>query len=337
LVLRWQDLRWPITGVAVFLGLLILAIVCARCAGRVRMRRLTAAGLVMANTMLAALGALAVAPGTTDPYAFWVAGETTVVIAVVYFLRGPVFGLLALALDLAALVAGLLVTGGGISHGGWVGVLASPVLAAGLGAGLLAAFRSLSSYTERQLAQYSERLRQHARAEAVSRVDSAALRNARRVAGPVLAAVASGQPPSEELRSAAAMANATIRDELLAPGFLTTDLADRVSAARTSGARVTVDIARHENPALTDAARRLLAATMDQVDTVAEVTLQVHPPADGYSALLVLHLRGRGTSEPVSLGECARYCGALLEDLGDNEFLLRLQAESRQTADAAAL
>jgi hypothetical protein len=153
----------------------------------------------------------------------------------------------------------------------------------------------------------------------------------------VLAVVASGQPPSEELRSAAAIANATIRDELLAPGFLTTDLADRVSAARMSGTRVTVDIARNENPALTDVARRLLAATMDQADMVAEATLHIHPPAEANLALLVLHLRSRGTSEPVLLRECARDCGALLEDLGDNEFLLRLQAESRQTADAAAL
>ena len=51
---------------------------------------------------------------------------------------------------------------------------------------MLAAFRSLSSRTESQLAEYGDRLRRQARAEAVSRVDNAALDHARRVAGPVL-------------------------------------------------------------------------------------------------------------------------------------------------------
>ncbi len=142
----------------------------------------------------------------------------------------------------------------------------------------------------------------------------------------MLSAVISSPAPDPDLQMAATLANATLRDELLAPGFLTTTLAGCVRAARMSGARVTVDIARHGNPALTETARRLLAATMAPGDTVAEATLQIHPPADGHPALLLLHLRSQGTSEHVSLHECARDCGALLKELGDNEFLIRLQA-----------
>jgi len=43
---------------------------------------------------------------------------------------------------------------------------------------------------------------------------------------------------------AAALANATLRDELLAPGFPTPALAERVRVARTAGALITVDFTR---------------------------------------------------------------------------------------------
>ena len=194
---------------------------------------------------------------------------------------------------MAALTAGLLVTGRGIAAGEWVSILTSPAIGAGLAVAMLAAFRSLSSYTESQLAEYRERLRLQARAEAISRVDSAALENARRVAGPVLDLVASGQAPNPALRMAAALANATLRDELLAPGFLTPPLAERVRAARTAGARVTVDFARPGDAALVETARGLLAAALVDFDADDDVTLQVHPPAEGHPALLLLHVRGK--------------------------------------------
>ena len=123
---------------------------------------------------------------------------------------------------------------------------------------MLAAFQSLSRQSESQLAEYRERLRRQARAEAISRVDNAALENARRVAGPVLAQVTSGQEPDAALRMAAALANATLRDELLAPGFLTDDLSQRVRAARTAGASITVDFARQGDAALVSMAQGLL-------------------------------------------------------------------------------
>ncbi len=58
--------------------------------------------------------------------------------------------------------------------------------------------------------------------------------------GSVLERVASGQAPSPALRLSAVLADATLRDELLAPGFLTSALAERVRAARIAGAQVTV-------------------------------------------------------------------------------------------------
>ena len=119
-------------------------------------------GLTAAVTALVAAGTLAVAPGTTDGFSFWVTGHTGIVIAAVYFVRGPVPGLTAL--------------------------------------------------------EY-----------------------ARRVAGPVLARAASARTPDPDLRMAAALAGATLRDEFLAPGFLTAALAERVRAARMAGTRVTVD------------------------------------------------------------------------------------------------
>lgn len=168
------------------------------------------------------------------------------------------FGLTAMAVEVAALAAGLLVTGGAISPGKWVSTLTNPAIGAGVAAAMLAAFQSLSRQSESQLAEYRERLRRQARAEAISRVDNAALENARRVAGPVLAQVTSGQEPDAALRMAAALANATLRDELLAPGFLTDDLSQRVRAARTAGASITVDFARQGDAALVSMAQGLL-------------------------------------------------------------------------------
>jgi signal transduction histidine kinase len=324
LCLRWQDMRWQPAAVAVYLGLLGVAVLCARYLSQMRMTRSAAMGLTAANTILAAAGALAVAPGTTDSSAYWVATGSGILIAVVCFIRGPVSGLTALALDVAALTIGLLVTGRAISPGEWVSTLVGPAVGAGVAAGMLAAFRSLSSYTESQLARYRERLRLQARAEAISRVDSAVLDIARRVAGPVLSMVTSSQAPDAALKTAAALANATLRDELLAPGFLTAGLAEHVRAARTAGARITVDFARQGDAALVETARGLLDAALADLAPGGEVTLQAHPPAAGHPALLILHLRG---SRPGCAALCwsAGECGALVSDLGDRELLVRLQ------------
>ena len=246
LCLRWQDMRWQAAAVAVFLACTGVAALCARYLSQVRMTRAVAVGLAAANTILVAVGSLAVAPGTTDSFAYWVGTGGGIAVAAIYFLRGPVSGLIVLAVDLAALTDGLLVTGSGFSAGVWVAILTSPVLAAGVAAAMLAAFRNVSGRTESRLAEYRERVRLHARAEAISRVDNAALENARRVAGPVLERAASGQPPDPALRMSAVLADATLRDELLAPGFLAPALAERVRAARIAGVHVTVDVARLE-------------------------------------------------------------------------------------------
>ena len=227
LCLRWHDMRWQGAATAVIGGALVLAILCSRYLSQVRVPHYQAVGLVAANTTLAAVGSLAVAPGSTDAFVYWIAGASGIVITTVYFIRGPVFGLSSLGLGAAALTAGLVVTGRGIAASGWVSVLTSPAISAGLAAAMLAAFRSLSSHTEYQLAAYRERLRWQARAEAVSRVDNAALENARRLAGPVLDAVVSSPAPNPDLQTAATLANAALRDELLAPGFLTATLGDQ--------------------------------------------------------------------------------------------------------------
>lgn len=331
LCLRWHDMRWQPAPVAVFLGMLGLAVLCARYLSQVRMGRGDAAGLAAANTVLAAAGALVVAPGTTDAFAYWVAGDTGIVVAAVYFIRGPIPGLTTLAADLAAMLAGLLVTGRAIAAGAWLGILTSPVIGAGLAVGFLAAFRSLSRYTESQLAESDQRLRLQARTEAMSRVDSAALENARRVAGPVLDRVASGQAADANLRTAAALANATLRDDLLAPGFLTTGLAERLRAARTAGADVTVDIPRQDDAALAETARELLAAALVDLDPGDDVTLQVHPAAEGHPALLLLRVRGARSSH-AALRSSADKRGALVNDLGGNELLLRLQPTPERIA-----
>jgi signal transduction histidine kinase len=332
----WQDLRWLGAAAVVFAALAIATAATARNVSRMRMRLRTAVTLAMAVTTLVAAGMLAVAPGTSNAFAYWVAGESSTLIGVLFLLRGPGFGLLALAADLAALVTGLLVTGGAVSGGGWVGILAAPALGAGGGIAFLAAFRSLSKSTERQLAEYRERLRHQARAAAMRRADSTALANARAVAGPVLAQVASGQPPSAALRTAAELAGATLRDELLAPGFLPAPLADRVRSARAAGAHITVNCARQENGSLTTAARHLLAAALAAAGSVADLTLHVHPPTEGQPALLILHARGRPRSGHAALRECARQCGARLSDLGGHELLVRLQAAPRGAGTGTA-
>ena len=96
LLLRLQDMRWHValggsTGVA---------ILCARYLSQVRMARLTATGLTATNWILAFVGALAAAPGTTDSFACWVGNASGIAVATVYFIQGSVFGLPALALDM---------------------------------------------------------------------------------------------------------------------------------------------------------------------------------------------------------------------------------------------
>jgi signal transduction histidine kinase len=334
LCLHWHNQRWQPAPVAVYLGMLGLAALCARYLSQVQMTRRAALGLAAANTILAAAGTLVIAPGTTDAFAWWVAGDSGIVIAAVYVIRGPVPGLATLAADLAALLAGMVVTGRAVATGAWLGTLISPVVGAGLAVGFLAAFRSLSKYTETQLAEYAERLRLQARAEAMSRVDSAALENARQVAGPVLDLVASGQPPDANLRMAAALANATLRDELLAPGFLTPGLAERVHAARTAAVRVTMDVPRQGDAALAETARELLGAALADVEGGDEVTLQVHPAVKGHPPLLLLRVRGARSSH--ALRSRAGERGALVSDLGGNELLLRFQPAPERAAVAVA-
>jgi hypothetical protein len=283
------------------------------------MTRRTAVGLAAANTILAALGSLAVAPGSTDSFAYSVSGDSGIVVAAVYFVLGPVWGLTTLAFDAAALLAGLVATGSAIG--------------ADMAVGFLTAFRSLSRYTESQLAEYSKRIRLRARVEAMSRVDSAALEDARRVAGPVLAQVASGHALHAALRTAA-LANA-LGDELLAPGFLTAALAERVRAARTAGARIIINFARQGDMALAETARELMAATLADLDAGDDLTLQVHPAAEGYPALLLLRVRSVRSGH-VNLRHSADDRGALISDLGDHELLIRLQRQPERTAVPAA-
>jgi signal transduction histidine kinase len=325
LCLRWQDMRWQAAAAAAFGGMLGLAILSARYLSQVRMTHRAAVVLVVANTILAAVGSLAVAPGTTDASAYWVAIDSGIVVATVYFIHGPAFGLTALALDLTALTAGLIVTGDAIPPGLWVIILTGPAIGAGTAATILATFRNLSSHTESQLAEYRERLQLQASAEAISRVDNAALHNARRVAGPVLDTVISSQAPDSDLRTAAALANATLRDELLAPGFLTPPLTERIRAARTAGASITIDFARQPHTALVQTARDLLAAALTGLDDSSDATLQVYPPTEEHAALLIMHARSR-RSDHAALRRHAAECGALISDLDDRELLIRFQA-----------
>ena len=324
-------MRWQAVAVAVFLAFTGVAVLCAKYLSQVRMTLAVAGGLTAANTVLVAVGSLAVAPGTTDSFAYWVGTGGGIAIAAIYFVRGPVSGLTALALDMAALAAGLLATGSAISAGVWVAILTSPVLAAAVAAAMLAAFRNVSSHTELRLAGYREQVRLHARAEAISRVDNAALENVRRVAGPVLERVVSGQAPSPALRMSATLADASLRDELLAPGFLTPALAERVRAARVVGAHITVDVARLEDAVLPETARRLLAAALTGLAADDGVTLKIYPPADGSPALLVLHVRGQ-QPDHAALRRSAEESGALVSDLDDHELLIRLQPAAESAA-----
>jgi hypothetical protein len=364
LSLTWHELRWPAVGVAAFGGLLVLAAVTAPCVSRLRMGRWATVCCAIAVAALVAAGTLAVAPGTTDGYGYWVAGESGILIGVIFFVRGAWAGGAALLLDLAVLTAGLLAVGNAMPGGGWVGILASPVLGGGLGAGFRLAFRSLASSTERQLAGYQERLRRQARAEAMRRVDRTALDHARRVAGPILARVAGGEPAGPGLRTAAELGGATLRDELLAPGFLPGELAGRVREARREGARITVQSPRPRDPELAAAARDLLAAAIGprpaaEADRAAreagagsggasgggaaEVTLHIHPPAGGQRALLIMRVGARAgapvlaqAGAPVGAAaglaairdQAARH-RARLSELAGGDVLVRLEAANR--------
>jgi hypothetical protein len=126
----------------------------------------------------------------------------------------------------------------------------------------------------------------------------------------------------------ARLANATLRDELLAPRFLTAALAERIRAARDAGASIIVDFARQSDTALVQTARDLLAATLPDLKAGDEVTLQVHASAEEQPALLILHARSR--SEHAALRRYAAGCGALISDLDDHELLLRLKSAPKR-------
>ena len=110
-------MRGQAAAAAVSASLFGLAVICARRLSQVQMTRRVAVSLTAAVTALAAVGALAVAPGTSDPFAFWVSGNTGIVIAAIYFIRGPAPGLTVLALDLAALTVGILACGSAVPIG----------------------------------------------------------------------------------------------------------------------------------------------------------------------------------------------------------------------------
>ena len=95
LCLHWQDMRWQTAAAAVFLVCTGVAALCARCLSQVRMTPATTWGLAAANTTLVAVGSLAVAPGTTDSFAYWVGTGGVIAIAAIYFVRGSAAGLAA--------------------------------------------------------------------------------------------------------------------------------------------------------------------------------------------------------------------------------------------------
>jgi len=151
----------------------------------------------------------------------------------------------------------------------------------------------------------------------------------------VLSAVISSPARDPVLQTAAALANATLRDELLAPGFLTPLLAERVRTARIAGAHVAVDVPRQGGAALTETARELLAAALADLDADGDITLQVHPAAEGDPGLLLLHVHGVRSGH-LALRRGASECGALVADLGEHELLLRFQPASEPAAVHAA-
>jgi hypothetical protein len=116
LCLRWQDMRWPAAAAAVSAGLVGVAVVCTRCLSQVRMTRRVGGQLDRGGHRAGGGGIAGRGPGDDRSFAFWVSGNTGIVIAAVYFIRGPVPGLTALALDLAALTVGVLTCGGATSH-----------------------------------------------------------------------------------------------------------------------------------------------------------------------------------------------------------------------------
>lgn len=325
LCLRWHDLRWPVLAVAAFGCLLVVTAASAANVSRAEMTWPGAVARIVALTACTAAGSLAVAPGTTDAFAYWISGESAILVTVIYFVRGPVLGLTAAVLDLGALLAGLSMTGSAIPPGARPSIEASPLLGAGLGLGFRLAFIGLSRYAAGQLEEYRERRRALARAEAVSRVDRAALATARRIAGPIIDLVALGQKPSAALRTAARLAGESLRDELLAPDFLSAELAERVRAARTTGVSVTVDVAREYASPLAREAKKLLAAALANLKGVTEVRLQLHAAAGVHPAALMLHVRG-AIADHTPLRECARECGALVSDLNDQGLLVWLRA-----------
>ena len=97
--------------------------------------------------------------------------------------------------------------------------------------------------------------------------------------------------------------------------------------------RITIDFARQGDATLAETARALLAAALADLDAGDEVTLQVHPPAEGYPALLILAC-AQLASGHAALRRSASECGALVSDLGARELLVRLQPAAEDKVQA---
>jgi hypothetical protein len=120
---------------------------------------------------------------------------------------------------------------------------------------------------------------------------------------------------------------------MIVPG--TTDrLAERVRAACIAGARVTVDVSRKGDAALSLTARDLFAGALAGLGAD-DVKLQVHPRPKDCRPCSCLRLHS-ARSGYLALRRTTIERGAVVSDLADHELLLRLQSSAERTAFPAA-
>jgi len=298
LILRWEDLRWPVVGVVMYLSLFTLAALLVRHLRTLALPRAWLIAACLINPLLALVGALCVRPGAVDAFAFWVGGESAIAVGVVTVAGSTGWAVACLLLDLVALGTGLSVTGGAV---GWVGLfstLSSPVFAASFALGHRVAFTRMSARLARLLeADRQTRLR-GAIAQAAASADEAALANARRLAGPLLDEAAAGTASEQALATQARDAIPLLQDDVLAPRLMNPQLLEALRNSRRRGTSVSIRDDTSVVSPLHPVAVAILIALLESAEhQLTRVNLVLYPSESGRETVLGVHV----VAEPATL------------------------------------
>lgn len=267
-LLHLDDVRIVPAAVS-FVGLIALALALAPTAASLTVSRRRLSVSLVAVLGLAVLGVVAVDPGTTDGFAYWVAGLSAIPLAALTATVPPIGAVLCALADIAALAVGLALSDTGLTAGAAVGVLGAPPVAVALSAGLRLGLQRHERELELSQAEELRAVEAIAAAEAVAAADEASVAGARTLCAPLLGMLeertagppSAAAPDGDDLRRLARTTLTLLRLDLTAPR-LTAGLLPRLRDVVDAGTEVALVDSRRRDGPLSATARALLAASL---------------------------------------------------------------------------